>query len=113
MFISHDINIVQHISDNIAVMFLGEIIEYGSYEQVMLKPLHPYTEHLISLIPMNNVSDRIEERKSEKVNNRYKSNSRCCFCEICKRAFDKCFEEIPTCVSFESGHMVKCHLFKN
>ena len=62
LFISHDLGVIKHVSDNIAVMYLGKIVEMSDYKSLFLEPLHPYTKALLSAIPIPNVDDEKRER---------------------------------------------------
>ena len=61
IFISHDLNVVKYISDKVMVMYLGEVVEYGTVEDVYNSPKHPYTEALISSVPVPNPQKKVEQ----------------------------------------------------
>jgi len=113
LFISHDLGVVRYMSDHIAVMYLGKIVEYGPAEEVFEKPLHPYTEALFSAIP---VPDPREARKPRKIRLTGEPPSPinpppgCRFHPRCPIAVEKCRREEPPLVEVESGHYVACWL---
>ncbi len=113
LFISHDLGVVRYMSDNIAVMYLGKIVEYGPAEEVFEKPLHPYTKALFSAIP---VPDPEATRKREKLRvpgeppSPINPPSGCRFHPRCPFAMDICSREEPRLVEVEAGHYVACWL---
>lgn len=112
LFISHDLSVVRHISDRVGVMYLGRIVEIGPKKNIYANPLHPYTQALLSSIPVANFDikrDRIQlggEPPSP-------SNppSGCAFHTRCSHAFDRCSIERPELVQQSTGQYVACHLF--
>ena len=111
MFISHDLSVVKYISDDIAVMYLGNIVEMGTTEQICSDARHPYTQALFSAVPVAN-----PHRKSEPValDGELPSPANppkgCKFHTRCKFCTDKCREIAPEPVDVGNGHMVSCHL---
>ncbi len=113
LFISHDLGVVRYMSDKIAVMYLGKIVEYGPAEEVFEKPLHPYTEALFSAIP---IPDPREARRRRRLRITGEPPSPinpppgCRFHPRCPIAVDKCRREEPPLEEVESGHYVACWL---
>ena len=111
LFISHDLRIVEHLCDRVAVMYLGEIVEIADTSDIYSNPLHPYTRALLSAIP---VAD--PESKRERViltgdlpSPMYPPDG-CPFHPRCMYAMDRCKTEAPA-LKEEGGHMVSCHLY--
>lgn len=112
LFVSHDLSVVEHISDRVAVMYLGEIVELGSKEELFQNPLHPYTQALISAIP---VSDPDEKKERIILQGDLPSPanppSGCRFHPRCRDCMDICRTEVPKEVMV-SGQVVRCHLYR-
>ncbi len=115
LFISHDLSVVKFISDAVAVMYLGEIVEMGSKEQIFENYVHPYTEALLSAAPSfdprkrNNNKRIILEGDLPSPSN---PPSGCRFHTRCPFATDRCKNEAPETFEVEEGHSVKCHFAK-
>ena len=115
LFIAHDLAMVRHISDKVAVMYLGKIVEMGRTEQLFKSPQHPYTKALLESIP---VADPIIEKqrmyqplKGEATTQR--RGAGCVFASRCPYASEQCFQEEPMIHEIEPGYSVACHLFRN
>jgi len=111
MFISHDLSVVKHISDRIAIMYLGEIVELGKTKRIFESPLHPYTKALLSATPVPDPAVKrdyitLEGHVPSPVN----PPSGCRFHTRCPMAFEKCKTIAPSMYSFEEGHQAACHL---
>lgn len=113
LFVAHDLAVIEHISDKVAVMYLGKIVEYADGADLYAKPLHPYTKALISAIPVPDV-----ERKKEKqiltgdVPSPINPPSGCYFHPRCPFADEKCRREAPVMRNHgteKKPHMVACH----
>lgn len=111
LFISHDLSVVQHICDRIAVMYVGKIVEMASTDDLFFTPKHPYTEVLLSSIPKpdpDGVSRRV--KLSGEVADPANPPSGCAFHPRCPYAVEKCATTVPELRPIGStGHMVRCH----
>ncbi len=111
LFIAHDLLIVHHISDRIAVMYLGRIVEMAEADELMSNPMHPYTESLLSAVP---IPDPETARKSKRiilegdVPSPLNVPSGCPFRTRCRYATEKCAGEVPPLTDRGGGHMVAC-----
>ncbi|RPH52984.1 MAG: ATP-binding cassette domain-containing protein [Desulfobacteraceae bacterium] len=115
LFIAHDLAVVKHISDHIAVMYLGKIVEYTDADTIYQKPLHPYTRALISAIPVPDPSVRNKKTVLYgDVPSSLNPPSGCRFHTRCPVAFDRCSKEEPELLSVSGTegeeHLVACHL---
>lgn len=111
VFISHDLSVVEHVSDEVAVMYLGRIVEHGKAESVLSAPLHPYTQALVSAIPEMDVA-----KKKQRIvlagdpPNPEDVPSGCPFHPRCQHAMAVCSEALPILKPAE-GRFVACHLY--
>lgn len=113
LFISHDLSVVKHISDRIAVMYLGKMVELTDYKSIFENPLHPYTQALLSAIPIPKVGLTRERIILEgDVPSPINPPNGCRFCGRCKHVMDICKEVEPELIEKEDGHFVACHLYK-
>jgi oligopeptide transport system ATP-binding protein len=111
LFISHDLRVVRHISDRVAVMYLGKIVEIADKDELYANPRHPYTEALLSAVPVpdpNLTRGRII--LSGDVPNPAAPPPGCPFHPRCPRAEDRCRSEVPALESKNRTHMAACHL---
>lgn len=115
IFIAHDLSVVKHISDKVAVMYLGKIVEYGNAETLYHAPKHPYTEALLSAIPVSHPRLRGKERiiLTGDVPSPINPPKGCRFSTRCQKVEDKCFIDEPQRQMLsDQGHEVACHLYK-
>ncbi len=114
IFIAHDLAVIEYISDRVAVMYLGRIVEIGNSTDIYANPSHPYTHALLSAAP---IPDPVIERKRQRViltgdvpspDKVYKG---CPFYDRCPKKMDKCKSITPPIVDLKNGHKVACHLF--
>ena len=111
LFISHDLRVVEHISDRVAVMYLGRIVETAPSESLYTNPSHPYTQALLAAIPVTD-----PKRKTSKVPVRgdvptaLSPPSGCSFHPRCPHCMEICTREVPSTTSRGPGHSVDCHL---
>ena len=113
LFITHDLAVAKYISDRIAIMYLGKIVEMGSKEAIFSDPKHPYTEALLSAIPIPN--PRVKRKRVElkgEVPSPINPPPGCIFHTRCPLAMDICRREEPELVEIEDEHFVSCHLVK-
>ena len=109
MFISHDLSVIHHISDNVAVMYLGQIVEQTSQTEIFRQPLHPYTKLLLSAIPNINPFQKMTRTllKGE-LTSPINPGTSCRFASRCAYADNKCRTENPCLEELEPGHFVAC-----
>ena len=114
VFISHDLAVVEHISDRVAVMYLGRVVETAETAALYRRAAHPYTEALISAIPEPNVENRRERIiLAGDAPNPEEPPTGCPFHPRCPKAFERCPREVPVTVDIgtpASPHTVNCHL---
>lgn len=112
LFISHDLSVVEHISDTIGVMYLGGLVETGETEDIFANPLHPYTKALFSAIPMPD-PDLKKERVILQGDIPSPANppAGCKFHTRCSQCMEICKKEVPKARDMGNGHVVKCHLY--
>ena len=112
LFIAHDLRVVEHISDRVAVMYLGQIVELADGEELYAKPLHPYTEALLSAIP---IPDPTTKRQRIILEGDPPSPifppKGCRFHTRCHKRFDRCDKEEPALREVAPRHWVSCHLY--
>ncbi len=115
IFITHDLSVVNHFSDEIAVMYLGRIIEKAPSEVLFDNPLHPYTQALLSAIPVPRLYDRGERILiKDEITSPINPKPICRFSERCNYCFDTCVQKEPELREVEDNHFVACHLvFRN
>ena len=112
LFISHDLNVVRHISNRVGVMYLGRIVELGDTEDVYCRPMHPYTQALLSAIPKKDPAEKkVRIRLEGDVPNPASPPPGCAFHNRCPPCMDLCKEQAPESKELEPGHRVACHLY--
>ena len=115
LVIAHDLSVVEHVSDRIAVMYLGKLVELASDRQLYLNPKHPYTEALMAAVPVAAPGGR-KRRKERRllkgdVPNPIKPPSGCRFHTRCAKVMEVCSTEEPPSIEVEPGHHVSCFLY--
>ena len=112
IFIGHDLSVVRHISNQVAVMYLGKIMELTDSDELYNRPMHPYTQALISAAPIPNpTADRARERilLDGEVPSPINPPKGCNFCTRCRFADERCRQEEPEMVDVGNNHLVACH----
>lgn len=110
LFISHNLSVVRHISDRVAVMYLGQIVELAGRDQLFGSPKHPYTQALLSSVPEPDVDGKRERIiLSGEVPNAANPPSGCAFHPRCPHAVERCRIEKPVFREVEPGHNASCH----
>ena len=110
IFITHDLSVVNHFSDDIAVMYLGRLIEKAPAERLFEKPMHPYTQALLSAIPVPRIHNRGERIliKGE-ITSPINPKPVCRFANRCEYCTEVCTSQEPQLIEVEPQHFVACH----
>ena len=112
LFISHDLSVVEHISDTVGVMYLGNLVEYGATDDIFRGPRHPYTKALFSAIPIPDPNAKMERIVLEgSIPSPANPPSGCKFHTRCANCMARCKVEEPQQREVEPGHFVVCHLY--
>jgi oligopeptide/dipeptide ABC transporter ATP-binding protein len=112
LFVAHDLSVVRHVSDRIAVMYLGKLMEVSPAEELYTKPIHPYTAALLEAIPIPDPRENRARRRSVVVGeppNPINPPAGCVFHPRCPHATDVCKAVEPPLVEYEGGHLAACH----
>jgi peptide/nickel transport system ATP-binding protein len=110
LFISHDLSVVEHISDKVGVMYLGRLVEFADTENLFEKPMHPYTEALLSAVPVADPTVQNERIPlMGEIPNPANPPSGCYFHTRCRYCTEKCSLQTPEYKELEPGHFVACH----
>lgn len=112
LFISHDLSVVEHISDTVGVMYLGNMVEYSETEKIFAEPLHPYTKALFSAIPIPDPDVKINRIILEgSIPSPANPPAGCKFHTRCKECMEICKTEAPEWKEVREGHFCACHLY--
>ncbi len=116
LFIAHDLSVVKHISDRVAVMYLGRIVEIATKHDLYKQPLHPYTKALLASIPKVEHQQPIQQKRekiilSGDMPSPANPPSGCAFRTRCPSAFERCAKERPVLQDVRNGQFVACHLY--
>ena len=112
LFISHDLSVVEHISDTVGVMYLGNIVEFGTTEELFANPLHPYTKALFSAIPIPDPDAKMKRIILEgSIPSPANPPAGCKFHTRCAQCMEKCKTQAPERKDMGNGHYVCCHLY--
>ena len=112
LFISHDLSVVEHISDSVGVMYLGNLVEYGTTEEIFNNPLHPYTQALFSAIPIPDPTSKMNRIVLEgSIPSPANPTKGCKFHTRCSKCSEICKHKAPVQKEIEPGHFVVCHLY--
>jgi peptide/nickel transport system ATP-binding protein/oligopeptide transport system ATP-binding protein len=113
LFISHDLSVIKYLSDRIAIMYLGEIVEIGETEEIFTNPKHPYTKALLSAVPELKTQENKEKiQLTGELPSPENLPQGCKFHTRCPYAMDKCKCEIPNSIEFTQTHNCKCFLYE-
>ena len=111
LFITHNLSVVKHISNNIMVMYLGQMVEKASSDELFARPLHPYTKALLSAVPIPRLDVKTERILLEgDVPSPVNPAPGCRFAGRCAQCMERCTAEQPELREIEPGHFVACHL---
>ncbi|MFP3234906.1 MAG: ABC transporter ATP-binding protein [Nitrososphaeria archaeon] len=111
LFITHDLAIAKHMSDRIAVMYLGRLVEVADSEELVRNPLHPYTQALLAAVPIPDpTAPKVEVKAKGELPSPLSPPPGCPFHPRCPYAFDRCRTEVPRLREVSPGHWVACHL---
>ena len=112
LFISHDLSVVEHISDTVGVMYLGNLVEYGDKADIFRNPLHPYTKALFSAIPVPDPTVKMKRIVLEgSIPSPANPPEGCKFHTRCANCTEICKHQVPAQKEIEPGHFVVCHLY--
>lgn len=113
LFVSHDLSMIRHIADRVAVMYLGKMVELADVETLFAAPRHPYTKALLSAVPVPDPDVEAQRRRiilKGDIPDPANPPQGCRFCTRCPEAIERCFVEEPVWRGAESNHHVACHL---
>ena len=115
IFITHDLSVVNHFADEIAVMYLGQLIEKAPTEELFNHPVHPYTRALLSAIPIPEVGIERPQRilLRGEISSPIDPPDECRFAKRCIYTCEKCHGSCPGLIEITKGHFVACHLWKD
>ena len=114
LFISHDLSVIRHVSNKVAVMYLGKIVEKGSVDDIFDSPKHPYTEALMSASPVPEPSRSIDRIKLQgEIPSAMNIPSGCAFHNRCPKKMAKCEILEPALMELDNGRVVSCHLYED
>ncbi len=109
IFITHDLAVVNHFADDIAVMYLGGIVEKAPAEELFTNPMHPYTQALLSAIPIPELGERKKRIPIKgEITSPVNMPNECRFCKRCRYACEKCRAGVPPLLEVTPGHFVSC-----
>ena len=112
LFISHDLSVVEHISDTVGVMYLGNMVEYAPTEKIFANPLNPYTKALFSAIPIPDPDAKINRIILKgSIPSPANPPAGCKFHTRCEKCMERCKTEVPKWKEVEPGHYCACHLY--
>jgi oligopeptide transport system ATP-binding protein len=112
IFISHDLSVIKHVSDRVAIMYLGKIVELCKAEEIYENPKHPYTQALLSAIPPDSPFEKKKqiELKGE-IPSPIGEQKRCSLASRCPYVMERCMNEVPKLSDISEGHQVACFLY--
>lgn len=114
LFISHDLSVVEHISDTVGVMYLGSLVETGKKEDIFKNPAHPYTQALLSAAPIPDPDMKMKRIILEgSIPSPANPPMGCKFHTRCNKCMEICKTEVPEVKEIEDGHFVQCHLYND
>ena len=111
VFVAHDLSVVRHISDRVAVMYAGRIVELAETDALFADPKHPYTQALISAVPFPDPDVKMEFKLAGEVADLANLPPGCSFCPRCPRRFKPCAAVRPELIQPAEGRFVACHLY--
>ncbi|MBL6953503.1 MAG: ATP-binding cassette domain-containing protein [Alphaproteobacteria bacterium] len=109
MLISHDLGVVDYVCDEVAVMYLGRVVERASRRQLFAKPLHPYTQALFDAVPRIDAGRRRRTTLQGHVGSQTRQATGCAFADRCPKAQTRCAAEMPELRKIDNGHLASCH----
>jgi oligopeptide/dipeptide ABC transporter ATP-binding protein len=114
LFISHDLAVIRYICDRVALMYQGRILELGSVEDIFEEPMHPYTQALLSAMPVADPEYQPEEIILEgEISTLAGAEGACRFAPRCpKKSSELCVQQEPVLKELKDGHLVACHLYE-
>lgn len=112
IFVAHDLSVVEYISDRVGVMYLGNFVEVGEKEKIYSNPMHPYTQALLSAVPVPDPTAKRERILLEgSIPSAHKPPTGCKFHTRCPKCMECCKTQAPELYEVDDGHYVYCHLY--